>query len=651
MDARDAALYVDWTAPGDGGAAISHHDIRYRAGTSGPWTQTRVPSTATETVPTDMTISSLSNGTAYQVEVRACNTHGCGDWSPTATGTPSAMAPGELPGAPPGEVTVFVPCGATTTGGLAKPALTIAPVPQRRAALMWNGTTGADRYVVEVRRYGVQAWSSPVHGETVTAEGRNPCYTLKLDAIMTLAGGTTQGLAENDAYQFRVTARDTSNAGIVSDVVTLVDTPITRANGDSRDAGDENGPGLAEITWRPLHQQVAGMPSNGEYQLRHRVALGSHASPEWDPSKFGAFADPVTEASSPQEIGKLQLHEIYAIQLTYDSDNSGTPDVFAARDVYVWPSRSQATSGSRIAGFPVVRTLRDATFTYRICSETFWVEGETRRTAWLRLIRDAAARWQAAVTTDLVTFNEDTGPCITYGDIATQWARDVRAEVQRLMKGNPPITDLATLASHIETFVTRTREEQMRLWTPFRVRIATRNIQDKAYNEILLFDDESASLKTLIKYRVFDELASDLGSTKLCWYARGDTPDQALGCAVTQGFKGPFGETHFTTDIFFRRSAFVDDPLAVPGSDAKMNFCGFKNKPEGSKSAYTTAGHEIGHALGITSYAGADNSQWSLPGHPPYEVVDSIMSYNNQPRCAPYPLDLMAIHALYQTVD
>ena len=92
--ARDGALYVEWTAPEDGGAAISHHDIRYRRITSGGLTQTRVPPTDDEPVPTNMTVSGLGNGVAYQVEVRACNVHGCGYWSNEGHGTPAAMPPG-----------------------------------------------------------------------------------------------------------------------------------------------------------------------------------------------------------------------------------------------------------------------------------------------------------------------------------------------------------------------------------------------------------------------------------------------------------------------------------------------------------------------------------------------------------------------------
>ena len=34
-------------------------------------------------------VTSLTSGTAYEVQVRAGNTHGDGNWSPTATATPS----------------------------------------------------------------------------------------------------------------------------------------------------------------------------------------------------------------------------------------------------------------------------------------------------------------------------------------------------------------------------------------------------------------------------------------------------------------------------------------------------------------------------------------------------------------------------------
>ena len=278
-------LTVRWYAPNDRGSAITAYKVAW------PGNEGSVGGDARSYV-----ITGLTNGTAYPVKVRACNAIGCGEWSDEVEGTPAVTPPGEVVGPPPGPVTVFVPCGTEDTGGLAKPGgLTIAPVPQRQAVLMWNGTTGADRYVVEVQRHGSASWIYPVQGNESSAEVRDPCYTINLDTIMTPTGGAAEGLADYDAYQFRVTARDATNAGIVSDIVAIVDTPITRANGDSRGGHSAIGPGLATITWTPIHQKVSTIPSGGEYQLRHRLVVGDHTLPGWEPSSVSSFAAPARQ--------------------------------------------------------------------------------------------------------------------------------------------------------------------------------------------------------------------------------------------------------------------------------------------------------------------------------------------------------------------
>ena len=84
----DGRLEVGWTASSDGGSAIEDYGVRYRrAGGSGAWTELadRMPSAAT-----GATITGLTNGAAYEVQVRA----GGGEWSATATGVPaSAVTP------------------------------------------------------------------------------------------------------------------------------------------------------------------------------------------------------------------------------------------------------------------------------------------------------------------------------------------------------------------------------------------------------------------------------------------------------------------------------------------------------------------------------------------------------------------------------
>ena len=89
LQTRNAALAVSWTAPADdGGSAITDYDLRYREKpASGDPTWTQLDDTTASTA-TTATITGLTNGTEYEVQVRAQNANGEGPWSPTATETP-----------------------------------------------------------------------------------------------------------------------------------------------------------------------------------------------------------------------------------------------------------------------------------------------------------------------------------------------------------------------------------------------------------------------------------------------------------------------------------------------------------------------------------------------------------------------------------
>ena len=71
------SLTVSWTAPAnDGKPAIESYDVRYRAGSSGDWTDGPEDVTTTTT-----TVSGLTADTEYEVQVRATNDEGDSDWS------------------------------------------------------------------------------------------------------------------------------------------------------------------------------------------------------------------------------------------------------------------------------------------------------------------------------------------------------------------------------------------------------------------------------------------------------------------------------------------------------------------------------------------------------------------------------------------
>ena len=83
------SLDVMWSAPGNTGRpSITGYSIQYREGSSGPWTSggSNLSSTLRST-----TISGLSAGTAYEVQVRATNDEGDGAWSQSGTGTTTAL--------------------------------------------------------------------------------------------------------------------------------------------------------------------------------------------------------------------------------------------------------------------------------------------------------------------------------------------------------------------------------------------------------------------------------------------------------------------------------------------------------------------------------------------------------------------------------
>ena len=85
--ASSSSLTVMWTAPDDGGSAITGYDVQYRADGSGDWTDGSHDGTATTA-----TLTGLGSGTTYEVQVRAANDAGPGPWSDPGSGTTDGQA-------------------------------------------------------------------------------------------------------------------------------------------------------------------------------------------------------------------------------------------------------------------------------------------------------------------------------------------------------------------------------------------------------------------------------------------------------------------------------------------------------------------------------------------------------------------------------
>ena len=147
-------LEVSWSAPAENGASISDYDVRYQPTSAINWTNLRFVGVGTIT-----TITGLTNGHNYTVQVRATNSAGRSDWSTSATGTPAAQAP-DAPGRPtvnPGNAELEVSWTAPSDN---ETSISTTAIPN-----LINGGS----YQEQVRLAGRSDWSTSATG-TLAAE-------------------------------------------------------------------------------------------------------------------------------------------------------------------------------------------------------------------------------------------------------------------------------------------------------------------------------------------------------------------------------------------------------------------------------------------------------------------------------------------------
>ena len=90
--------------------------------------------------------------------------------------------------------------------------------------------------------------------------------------------------------------------------------------------------------------------------------------------------------------------------------------------------------------------------------------------------------------------------------------------------------------------------------------------------------------------------------------------------------------------------------------DVRFNTCfkpGSAKRSDNDFRNYWLMVHEAGHALGLSEFSHLGPISWKV-AHP--MVLDSAMNYDREtkvpePDCSPHPLDIMAIFALYRTLD
>ena len=225
VTAGDRRLEVSWTAPSDNGAPIEDYDVRYRP-SGGGWME--LSDDGGNTNPR-ATIGGLTNGTQYEVQVRAQNSEGESPWSAGAMGTPIG-APSQ-------------PAAPTVTAG------------DRRLEVSWtapsdNGAPIED-YDVRYRSLPDGVWTE------LPDDGRN-----------TSTRATIGGLASGTRYAVQVRAQNSVGESPWSAVAR--GTPIGRP---SRPAAPTltPGDGQLEVGWTAPSDNGAAIE---DYDVRYRSLPG-----------------------------------------------------------------------------------------------------------------------------------------------------------------------------------------------------------------------------------------------------------------------------------------------------------------------------------------------------------------------------------------
>ena len=170
-------LALSWTAPSNGGSAITSYTVEYTA--SGVSAQT----VSTGTSATSYNLDGLTNGTLYSVRVRAVNVIGAGGYNDAVpSGTPATV-----PGAP------------TSLAGT---------IGNASVALSW--TAPADNGGAAITNYTVEY--TPSGGSAATVTATSSPYTLT-------------GLTNGTTYSIRVAAYNSAGRGAYTTAITR--TPAT----------------------------------------------------------------------------------------------------------------------------------------------------------------------------------------------------------------------------------------------------------------------------------------------------------------------------------------------------------------------------------------------------------------------------------------
>ena len=576
---------------------------------------------------------------------------------------------------------------------LAVPDVTIIPLPKRKAMLSWGDISDAKRYVVQAIKFTGSETISSVSTPSPLSNATDTSY--RIEQFDNILGG--EGLAHLNAgegFKFRITVEfnDTSKASQHSEVI-LVAGPTVTVNGDS----STNTDGQMVVSWTP----VSGTTG---YTVRWRKVSNSHGDRGWQVTEAGDKMDwKVIDGLNPSTMtvngvdvkqytivhtstNPLQIGQLYAIQLNY---TDGSNDYFSAREAYAWLSTEKpGTHGGltdRVATYPFSGHYPSKIYTYRICRKTLpgWVDlslppapvppapaNSDKVNNWALLLQGALERWEEA-TNGFITMTPDYDdtvpghdpnvspvyePCTDYSgtNSGTSQALFEDNTFRRLMSEDNGLSEILMITPPNSSDLVNSSIDEFIL------------VADPGKHCLTIVTDYYACASTSPSYEQLLQpiIGANVVSQAITDY--GTFVNAVTGrIYVTSSLESRASSPLRSSDIVFNFEKFKSvDPNRPDRVVLGVCIDGTTPKPVDSTDsshfvAYSIAVHEAGHALGLSTRSlfeiGKNGPYYSA--HP--STADAVMNYDgktpglpssfSEPDCTPHPLDVLAIHALYQS--
>ena len=312
----DDSVSVTWTAPANAGRpAITDYHYQYKKTAEQDWTGPTFTTTGTVT---SVTINRLDAGTSYDVQVRARNNEGTGDWSPPGAGSPTTT---------PNDAPTFASQTVTRDVAENTPANTAIGQPVEATDTDSGDTVTYTLGGADVSSFDIVATSGQLKTKAPLDHEAKDTYTVTVTATDSIATAeATVTITVTDVKEPPLTPEAPAMAQTTDSTLTMTWTAPNNAGRSAITDYDYQYKKTADTTWTEVTNTtitdtsiaITGLDTNTSYDVQVR-ATNADGTSDWSASGLGvtttrsntppAFPGPTTtrqvaeDAQVRQDIG------------------------------------------------------------------------------------------------------------------------------------------------------------------------------------------------------------------------------------------------------------------------------------------------------------------------------------------------------------